>query len=167
MINYTTHNTHIYIHAGYILTQWIKTSEGFFNKIYLSLYCKVCVWEGVGDRTELQYIDPHSYSHQRCVFLALLMLNWRPRGSAFCWLSLPLLITNWSGPQTPSGSLGPLLLGGGFPYHNLSPTRLISNSLGGPEGPFCWMVALLTTSPLQLLLSPTHWLPVFTKLYNS
>ena len=32
---------------------------------------KGCVWEGVGDRTELQYIDPHSYGHQRCVFLVL------------------------------------------------------------------------------------------------
>ena len=32
---------------------------------------KVCVWERVGDRTELQYIDPHSYGHQRCVFLVL------------------------------------------------------------------------------------------------
>ena len=31
------------------------------------------------------------------------MLNGRPGGSAFCWLSLPYLITNWSGPQTPSG----------------------------------------------------------------
>ena len=44
------------------------------------------MWEGVGDRTELQYIDPHSYGHQRCVFLVLLMLNWRPGGSAFCWV---------------------------------------------------------------------------------
>ena len=53
----------------------IKTQEDFFNKyIYLSLYCKgskrlfkVLLWEGVGDRTELQYTDPHSYGRQRCV----------------------------------------------------------------------------------------------------
>ena len=32
---------------------------------------KVLLWEGVGDRTELQHIDPHSYGHQRCVFLVL------------------------------------------------------------------------------------------------
>ena len=45
----------------------IKTSEDFFKRIYLSLYLKtLCVWEGAGDRTELQYIDPHSYGHQRC-----------------------------------------------------------------------------------------------------
>ena len=83
----------------YILTKWIKTSEDFFKKIYLSLYLKGCVWEGVGDRTELQHIDPHSYGHQRCVFLVLLMLNRRPGDSAFCWLSLPHLITNSSDLQ--------------------------------------------------------------------
>ena len=42
-------------------------------------------------------------------------------------------------PKLHRGSRGPLLLGGGFPYYNLPPTRLISNS----------------------------WLPVFTELYNS
>ena len=52
------------------------------------------MWEGVGDRTELQHFDPHSYGHQRCVFLVLLMLNRRPGGSAFCWLSLPYLVSN-------------------------------------------------------------------------
>ena len=84
-----------HIHAEYILTQWIKTSEDFLKEIYLSLYLKgLCVWEGVGDRTELQYIDPHSYGHQRCVFLVLLMLNRRPGDTAFCWLSLPHLVTN-------------------------------------------------------------------------
>ena len=34
----------------------------FFRKIYLSPYWKGCVWEGVGDRTELQHIDPPSSS---------------------------------------------------------------------------------------------------------
>ena len=29
------------------------------------------MWEGVGDRTEQKHIDPHSYGHQRCVFLVL------------------------------------------------------------------------------------------------
>ena len=107
--------------------------------MYLSLYCKgskrlfkVCVREGAGDRTELQYIDPHSYGHQRCVFLVLLMLNRMPGGLAFCWvlafsttschqwvsettggpegpfgrewLSLPHLISNFSGPQLIRGS---------------------------------------------------------------
>ena len=78
----------------------IKMSEDLFKKIYLSLYLKgLCVWEGVGDRTELQHIYPNSYGHQRCVFLILLMVNRRPGGSAFCWLSLPHLVSNFSDLQ--------------------------------------------------------------------
>ena len=54
-----------------------------------------------------------------------------------CWdavgvdmFSFQHLLTNWSGLQTRWGSPGPLLLGGGFPGHSLSPTDLISNSVG-------------------------------------
>ena len=71
-------------------------SDTVLRKIYLSLYCRVCVWEGVGDRTEQHHIDPYSYGHQRCVFLVLLMLNRRPRGPTFCWLSLLHLVSNFS-----------------------------------------------------------------------
>ena len=60
--------------------------------MYLSLYCKgskrlfkVCVWEGIGDRTETAIFWTHSYGRQCCVFLVLLMLNRRPRGS-LCWV---------------------------------------------------------------------------------
>ena len=42
---------------------------------------------------------PHSYGHQRCVFLVLLMLNRRPGGSAFCWLSQPHVVSNSSDLQ--------------------------------------------------------------------
>ena len=94
---YTQHiiNMHIYIHICRIhIDSIIQTSDTVLRKIYLSLYCKVCVWEGDGDRIELQYIGPHSYGHQRCVFLVLLMLNRTPGGSAFCWLSLLHLVTN-------------------------------------------------------------------------
>ena len=35
-----------------------KLARQFFRKMDLSLYWKCCVWEGVGDRTELQHIDP-------------------------------------------------------------------------------------------------------------
>ena len=56
------------IHIGAM----IKKSEDFFKKnMPLTLFVRLCVWEGVGDRTKLQYIDPHSYGHQRCVFLVL------------------------------------------------------------------------------------------------
>ena len=79
-----------------------KSSEEFFKKIYLSLYLKELVWEGVRDQTELQYIDPHSYGHQRCVFLVLQGCSTGGPGaqlSAECWLSLPNLVTNRSGLQ--------------------------------------------------------------------
>ena len=106
--------------------------------------CNVCVWEGVGDRTKTAIYWPHSYGHQRCVFLILLILNRRPGGSAFCWvlafsttsyhqrvskttgspkgpfsrewLSLPHLISNFSGPQLNRGPRAPSAWCS-FPYH--------------------------------------------------
>ena len=116
------------MHAGYILTQWIRRAKTSLKKYTSHLYCKVCVWEGVGDRTELQYIDPHSYGHQRCVFLILLMLNGglgaHSASFLYCILSPTGLV-----PKLHRGSQGPLLLGGGFLYPILSLTHLISNSL--------------------------------------
>ena len=82
----------------------IKTSEDFFKKnIPLTLFERLRVWEGVGDRTELQYIDPHSYGHQRGVFLVLQCCSTRGPGaqlSAECWLSLPHLVTNFWSPNS-------------------------------------------------------------------
>ena len=123
----------------YILTQWIKMSGDFFKKIYLSLYCKVCLWEGVGDWTKTAiYWPPLLWPSSLCLFRSPGLLNRRPRGS-LCWLSLLHLITNWSGPQTPSG----------VPR---------ASSAG-------WWLSL--PHLLQIIWSPTHWLPVFTELYNS
>ena len=67
------------------------------------------MWEGVEDRTELQYIDPHSYGRQRCVFLVLQGSSTGGPGaqiSAGWWHSLLYLITNWS-PKLHRGSRGP------------------------------------------------------------
>ena len=80
----------------------IKTSDTVLRKIYLSLYLIGCVWEGVEDRTELQYIDPHSYGHQRCVFFVLQGCSTGGPGaqlSAWWWLSLPHLVSNSSALQ--------------------------------------------------------------------
>ena len=57
---------------------------------------KGCVWEWVGDRTELQHIDPHSYGHQR-FFPVLLGCSTGAWGTSLsgCWFSLPHLISNW------------------------------------------------------------------------
>ena len=121
---------HIHIHAEYILTQWIKTSKDFFRKICASHFIvrvrkrllRVLLWEGVGDRTELQYIDPHSYGHQRWVFLVL-------QGCST------------GGPEAHSA-------GCGFLYRILSPTGLVPKLHRGSRGPLRPGVAFPTTSRL-------------------
>ena len=80
-----------------IMTQWRRVTQSF-TKIYLSLCFVFCVWEGTGDRTELQHIDPHSIGHYRVSFL-------------FSYDQL--------------GAWGPTLLGAGFLYRILSPTGLV------------------------------------------
>ena len=60
----------------------IKTSETVLRKIYLSLYWKGCVWEGVWHRTELQHIDPHSIGHNRVSFPFSWAAQPEPRGPA-------------------------------------------------------------------------------------
>ena len=91
------------------MTQWRRTTQ-FLEKYTSHFICKGCVWEGVGDRTELQHIDPHSISHN-CVSFP------------FSW---PAQLGAW----------GPTLLGAGFLYHILSPTGLVSkltNFLSSPS----------------------------------
>ena len=59
-------------------------------------------------------------------------------------------------------SRSPGLLNRGPVLIPASPHQLVwsPNSIVGPEGPFCWVVAFPTTSSLQLIWSPTHWLLV-------
>ena len=145
-----------------------KYTSHFIAKVRKGLL-KVFLWEGAGDRTELQYIDPHSYGHQRCVFLVLQCCSTGGPGaqlSAERWLSLPYLVSDFSGPQLHRGSQGPLRPGVAFPttshlYHIWFPTLLTSNSIRGPEGPF----SLVWLSLPHLVFN--SWLPVFTELYNS
>ena len=108
-----------------IMTQWWRVTQ-FFRKIYLSLYWKGCVWEGVGDWTELQHIDPHSYGYNSISFpfsRAAELGAWEPSLSR-CWFSLPHLFLQliWS----PTDFLSSPRL-----YNNLMPTLLpasITNS---------------------------------------
>ena len=112
----------------------IRRPKQSFRKIYLSLYLKgskgllkVLLWEGVGDRTELQHIDPHSYGHQRSVFLIL-------QGCS----------TGGPGPNS--------LLDAGFLYGILSPTRLVSKLTDFLSSPSYMIVQ----SPTQYLPITGH-----------
>ena len=102
MTNYTnTQYIYIYICMQNHNDDTMKTSDTVFREIYLSLYWKGCVWEGVGDRTELQHVDPHPHGHQHFfpVLLGCSTGGLEPSLSG-CWFSLPHLVSNWSGLQT-------------------------------------------------------------------
>ena len=147
-----------YADAGRIITmrQWRRATQ-FFRKIYLSFNWKGCVWEGVGDGAELQYIEAHSYGHQR-FFPVLLGCSMRGLGAQPLWdmflipaSSLQLRLLNRESWEPP-------LFGAGFLYRIFSPTGLISNcSIGDPEGPLCWVLFFSTTSYPQLIELPVHW----------
>ena len=85
----------------------IKTSNTDLRKIYLSLYWKGRVWEGVGNRTELQHTDPHSICHNRVSFpfpWAAQPEAWVPSLSGTC-SSIQHLLSNSSDPQLSIGGL--------------------------------------------------------------
>ena len=96
-------NMHIYTYTCRIhIDAIIKTSEDFFRKIYLSLYWKGCVWDGVGDWTKTAtYWPPQPLRTSPCVVLVLLGCStggpWAH--TAGCGLSLPHLVTNGSSLQ--------------------------------------------------------------------
>ena len=98
--------------------------------------------EGAGDRTELQYIDPHSYGHQRCVFLVLLMLNQRPWGP-LCWVMAFFTASYQQLLWTPTQSGAPSHFGLVW----LSLPHLVYNSIQS--------------------LTATHLTSVLAELYNS
>ena len=86
---------------------------------------KVLLWEGVGDRTELQHIDPHSCGHKSVSFPFSWATEpgvWGPSLSGTC-SSFQHLLSNWS-------------------------EQLINR---GPEGPLCWVLVFSTASYPQLM----------------
>ena len=84
---------HICMQNTYWCTIIIITSEEFFKNIPLTLFERFVCVRG--------YIDPHSYGHQRCVFLVLQGCSTGVLGalSAGCGLSLPHLVSNLSDLQ--------------------------------------------------------------------
>ena len=111
-----------------------RTSKDFFRKI-CTFHFIVRVRKGYSrfscereleTEQRLQYIDPHSYDRQRCVFLVLQGCSTGGPGaqlSVECWLSLRHLVTNGSPKllRAPSARCG-------FLYHILSATSLDPNS---------------------------------------
>ena len=105
---YAIYDKYAYIHIYMQNTYWRNNKDDEWHSLlekYTShfIWKGLCVWEGVGDRTEVKHIDPHSCGHQRCVFLVLQGCSTGGLGaqlSAGCWLSLPHLVTKLSDLQT-------------------------------------------------------------------
>ena len=132
-----------------------RRKEDFFNKIFTSHFLarvrkgllKVCVWEGAGDRTELKYFDPHSYGHQRCVFLVL-MLNLRPWGP-LCWVLAFFTASYQHLLWTPThqASQGPLWPGVAFPISSYSVSNSTATQLAWL---LSWLSYIIVQRPLDL-----------------
>ena len=157
--------SHMQIHAEHNDNddKAMKTSDTvLLEKIYTSHFIervpkrllKVLLWEGTGDRTELQHSDPHSYGHQRFFSVLQCCSTKGPeaRGpsslldAGFLYRILsPTSLVSKLISKLNRASRGSLLLGGGFLYHILSPTGLQTN----------W---LLVFTELIIVQSPTQYL---------
>ena len=100
----------------------------FLEKYTSHFIWKGCVWEGVGDWTELQHIDPHSIGHNHVSFPFSWAAQWGPGGPA-------------SLGHVPQSSI-------------FSPSGLISKLINrGPEGSLYWVLAFSTASSPTGLVS--------------
>ena len=133
----------------------IKTQEDFFNKnIPLTLFVRVrkCC---VGFYCERVLETEHNCNILSPTLMAVNVVSfsfsWCSTGgpgvhSAGCWLSLLHLISNFSGPQTPSGFPRAPSVGCGFPYNisSITPSPTVTGSL---------LYSPATLSPLRSCLS--------------
>ena len=110
-----------------ITTQWRRATQ-FLEKYTSHFIWKGCVWEGVGDRTELQHIDSLSIGHNRVSF-------------PFSCAAQP-------------GAWGPTLLGAGFLYRILSPTGLFSKLVWSPTGPVSKLTDFLSSPSYIIVQRP-------------
>ena len=127
------HIIHIHLRMHAESTTHNKDERHSLLEKYTSHFIwKVCVWEGVGDRTELHHIDPHSIDHYRVSF-------------PFSWAAQP-------------GAWGPTLLGAGFLYRILSPTGLVSKLTDFLSSPSYIIVQrpLLIVGVTIALIQPIH-----------
>ena len=158
----------------------IKTDVGrlIYKYMYLSLYCKgskrllkVCVWEGVGDRTEIAIFWPELlWPSTLCLSRSPGLLNRRPRGP-LCWVMAFFTASYQHLLWTPThqGPKAPLAWCG-FPYHisSITPSPTVTATYQGPQGPFGLMWLYLPHLILLRLQLYCNWLTsVLTELYNS
>ena len=105
--------------------------------MYLSFYCKGSKRDTQGLRVRGSwrpnitaiYWPPHSYGRQRCVFLVLQGCSTGGPGaqlSAECLLSLPHLVTNFSGYQLIRGPKGPFIrMWLSLPHSSITPSPTV------------------------------------------
>ena len=145
-----------------------KYTSHFIWKVWKGLL-KVLLWEGVGDWTKTAtYWPPQSLRTSPCVVLVLLGCSTGGLGAQPLWdmFSFQHLLTNWS-PNSLGGPEGPFCWVGAFSTTSCLQLIWSPTQSGVPKGPFCRVVAFSTTSFLEVLWSPTNWFPVSTELYNS
>ena len=106
----------------------IKTDAGrlLYKYMYLSLYCKGSKRVTQGLRVRRSWRPNRNFNILTSILMAVNVVSfsfsWCSTGgpgvySAGCWLSLLHLISNFSGPQTPSEFPRAPSAGCGFPYH--------------------------------------------------
>ena len=135
--------THIQHHNDTIIkTQWQRQmQEDFITKISTSHFiarvrkgCSRFACERVLETEQkLQYFDPSLLWPSRCVFLVLLMLNRRPRGS-LCWVICYVLSATSQVPKLHRGSRRLPRPGVAFP--TTSRLQLAWNSNSTPLAPW-------------------------------
>ena len=119
----TIHSTIVYSYV------YKDERHSLLGKYTSDFIWKGCVWEGVGDRTELQHIDPHSIGHNYISF-------------PFSWAAQ---LGTW-GPSLSRTCSHPSIF---------SPTHLIFKLINRrPEGSLCWVLAFSTASCHQRVWSP-------------
>ena len=157
-------HAHLQHHNDTIIkTQWQRqTQEDFLEKIFTSHFIarvrKGCVGFYCEGELETEHnwniLTPKLWPSALCLFRSLGLLNRSPGvHSARCWLSLLHLISNFSGPQTPSGLPRAPSAGCGFPYHNLSIS--VSNSTAWL---LSWLSYIIVQRPLDRPRDLWNWM---------
>ena len=96
---YSHEQPYIYIYMQKHIQHSKDERTQFFRKIYLSLYWKGCVWEGVGDRTKTAtYWPPTLLATTAFLSRSPGLLNRVPGdpASAGIWFLFQHLLSNWS-----------------------------------------------------------------------